>query len=71
MRDRVFKNWTFTRVVFLAIGLWIITQSVLSDEWVGVAFGGYFASMGIFAFGCAAGNCASGQCLRDPEQTRE
>jgi hypothetical protein len=31
----------------------------MSQQWFGVVFGGYFASMGLFAFGCAAGNCAT------------
>jgi hypothetical protein len=31
----------------------------MSQQWFGVVFGGYFASMGLFAFGCAAGNCAA------------
>jgi hypothetical protein len=26
-------------------------------EWAGLLLGGYFASMGIFSFGCAAGCC--------------
>ena len=26
-------------------------------QWVGALLGAYFASMGLFAFGCAAGNC--------------
>ncbi|MGE3823060.1 MAG: hypothetical protein AB7G44_02460 [Bacteroidia bacterium] len=30
----------------------------MDKQWFGVFFGGYFASMGIFSFGCAAGNCA-------------
>jgi len=32
------------------------------NETFRVLFGGYFASMGIFAFGCAAGNCYAGRC---------
>jgi len=27
---------------------------------MGVVFGGYFASMGLFAFGCASGSCFGG-----------
>jgi hypothetical protein len=40
------------------MGIAVIVQSVMSKQWFGVAFGGYFTSMGLFAFGCAAGNCA-------------
>lgn len=50
------------------MGITFIIQSVLSQQWFGVAFGGYFASMGLFAFGCAAGNCYGGNCVTEPEQ---
>ena len=43
-----------------------VYQSALTQEWVGVVFGGYFAAMGVFAFGCAAGNCYGGKCAVDP-----
>jgi hypothetical protein len=59
MKERILKNWTFTRALYLLIGTAVIVQSVMSKQWFGVAFGGYFASMGLFAFGCAAGNCAT------------
>lgn len=68
MKDRILTNWTFKRVLYLAMGITFIIQSVLSQQWFGVAFGGYFASMGLFAFGCAAGNCYGGYCVTEPEQ---
>lgn len=34
----------------------------MSRQWFGVAFGSYFAAMGLFAFGCASGNCFGGNC---------
>ncbi len=58
MIQRIFTNWTFTRALYLIIGTIIVTQSVVSHQWFGVAFGTYFAAMGLFSFGCAAGNCA-------------
>ncbi len=60
MKVRILTNWTFTRALYLLIGIAVIVQSVMSQQWFGVAFGAYFASMGLFAFGCAAGNCATG-----------
>lgn len=68
MKDRILTNWTFTRALYLIIGIAVIVQSVMSQQWFGVAFGSYFASMGLFAFGCAAGNCYSGNCVREPQQ---
>ena len=60
MKERILTNWTFTRALYIIMGITVIIQSVLSHQWFGVAFGGYFASMGLFAFGCAAGNCYGG-----------
>ena len=68
MKERILTNWTFTRVLYLIIGIALIIQSVMSQQWFGVALGGYFASMGLFAFGCAAGNCFAGSCEVEPKQ---
>ena len=68
MKERILNNWTFMRALYLIIGTAIIVQSIMSQEWFGVAFGGYFASMGLFAFGCAAGNCFGGNCSIEQEQ---
>jgi len=57
MKQRLFKNWTFLRLFYLLVGGFVVVQSVISAEWFAVAFGLYFASMGLFNFGCAAGNC--------------
>jgi hypothetical protein len=66
MKERILNNWTFMRALYLLMGIAVIVQSVMSQQWFGVAFGGYFASMGLFAFGCAAGNCDSGNCVTKP-----
>ena len=71
MKERILTNWTLIRGFYLVVGLYIVTQSVLSQEWFGVVFGGYFASMGLFAFGCASGNCAGGSCAPNPTQKAE
>ena len=60
MKQRLFSNWTFVRVFYLLMGTWVLVQSVLAGQWLGVALGTYFAAMGLFAFGCAAGNCSVG-----------
>jgi hypothetical protein len=60
MKERILTGWTFTRALYGIMGVTIIFQSWIHHEWLGVLFGGYFASMGIFAFGCAAGNCIGG-----------
>ena len=68
MKERILTNWTFSRALYLIIGIAVIIQSIMSKQWFGVAFGGYFASMGLFAFGCAAGNCFGSSCATEPKQ---
>jgi hypothetical protein len=65
MKQRILTNWTFARALFLVVGITVIVQSVLSQQWFGAIFGGYFAAMGLFAFGCASGNCFGGNCDTD------
>lgn len=60
MKKRILSNWTFIRLLYFSVGIALIVQSILNHQWVGVAFGSYLASMGLFAFGCASGNCFVG-----------
>ncbi|MDI9338490.1 MAG: hypothetical protein QM539_08705 [Alphaproteobacteria bacterium] len=68
MKKRMLTNWNFMRVLYLVMGTIIIVQSIINREWLGIVLGGYLASMGLFAFGCASGNCFGGQCSIEPKQ---
>ncbi len=68
MKERILKNWTLTRVLFLVMGSIIITQSVMDGQWFGILFGCYFVAMGLFSFGCASGNCYGGNCSVENKQ---
>ncbi len=57
MRERLLTRWTFQRLLFLVIGGFILIQSIIDRQWFGMIFGIYFASIGLFALGCAAGKC--------------
>jgi hypothetical protein len=57
MMNRILTGWNIPRVFYLVIGMIIFVQSIIQAEWVGIVFGGYFAAMGLFGFGCASGNC--------------
>lgn len=61
MRDRLLYGWTFQRGFYLLAGLVMGIVSIINQEWIGVAVGTYFASMGLFAFGCAGGHCYTGK----------
>jgi hypothetical protein len=62
MKQRILTNWTFARVLYLGMGSLIIIQSVVEQQWLGVAC---FSAMGLFAFGCADGNCYGSSCATD------
>lgn len=66
MKDRILKGWTFHRGLYLVLGGFMMIQSALNNQWIGVVPGLYFASMGIFAFGCASGKCGEGNCDYEP-----
>ncbi|MEP7197137.1 MAG: hypothetical protein ABI851_11515 [Saprospiraceae bacterium] len=68
MKDRILKNWTFSRAMYFIIGIAIVIQSVMVQQWLSLSIGTYFASMGLFAFGCAAGNCYRGNGPAEPQQ---
>ena len=68
MKNRILTNWTFVRVLYLLMGLFVISQSAMSHQWIGILPGAYFALMGLFAFGCASGNCFGGSCAVEPKQ---
>lgn len=62
MKNRIFTGWSFRRVLYLAMGIAIMIQGIHDKEWVWLLPGLYFAAMGLFAFGCASGNCFGGDC---------
>lgn len=62
MKKRILTGWTLIRILYVALGAIIITYSILNHEWFGILFGVYFASMGLFGYGCASGNCFAGTC---------
>ena len=60
MKERILTGWTLQRLVFLGVGAYLLISAAMSQQWVGAILGAYFASMGLFAFGCAAGGCGTG-----------
>lgn len=71
MKERILKNWTLTRALFLVLGTIILVQAILDQQWFGILFGSYFAAMGLFSIGCAGGNCYGGSCAVDPKKASE
>ena len=68
MKERILTQWTIPRILFLIMGIMVIVQSAMCHQWFGILFGGYFASMGLFAFGCASGGCFGRSCATKPQE---
>ena len=66
MLERIKTGWNFQRIFFFAIGTLVVVQSLMSKHYLEASLGLYFAAMGLFGFGCAAGNCSAG-----PEQSKD
>ncbi len=62
IKERLLKGWTAVRIIYLVIGLAVIFQAAAYDQWPGILLGAYLSLMGLFAFGCAGGNCFNGNC---------
>lgn len=71
MKSRLLYNWTWVRAAYLVIGVLVILQAASADQWWGLALGIYVAAMGLFSFGCAAGNCAGSNCALEPDRDQE
>lgn len=71
MKERIMRGWTFQRWAYFILGLIMMISSILDQFWVGILFGAYFASMGLFAFGCASGSCSPTTNLPDSRALRE
>lgn len=65
MIERIMTGWTFQRAFYLIAGGGMVIMSAVDHQWAGALIGGYFAAMGLFAFGCASGNCFGGACKTD------
>ena len=47
------------------MGIGLVYYSISERQWLGTIIGIYFMAMGIFAVGCASGNCYGGDCEVD------
>jgi len=62
MKERLLHNWTITRVFYVLIGSYTAISAFIEKEWIFGILGLLFASMGLFALGCAGKNCFSKSC---------
>ncbi len=58
MKERILSGWSVRRIVYLIGGLAMTAFAYTDKQWAVGVFGLYFIAMGVFALGCASGNCA-------------
>ncbi len=59
MFQKIVYNWTFIRFIRLILGVFIIIQSVQTQQYLMIIPGVIFAAMAIFSVGCCGNNgCA-------------
>jgi hypothetical protein len=58
MKNRIFNNWSFPRIIRLIIGIIIIIDAIYSKDVLIGVLGLFFTSMAVFSLGC----CAVGGC---------
>lgn len=52
------SNWNFMRVLRLALGIYIIVQGFVDNQWLFVVLGGLFSLMPLLNIGC----CGASGC---------
>lgn len=67
MWNRIKTRWTWARGAYLIVGAWMILQSALEGQWIGIMLGSLLAVMGLFGLGCAAGTCFNDSCNAKPD----
>ena len=58
MKQTIFYNWNFMRVLRLVLGIFIIVQAVMAKDWRIGLLGIFFTAMPLFNIGC----CGAGGC---------
>ena len=55
---RISLPWSLMRILNLVLGIIMVGMAIHDKLWIGVLIGAYFVASGLFAWGCAGGNCA-------------
>ncbi len=61
MISRILYGWNIQRILFLVAGSFVLVQSIIAADWLGISMGGYFSVMGVLGLGCASGQCTTPQ----------
>lgn len=57
MKDILFRNWNFVRILRLIMGVAIIVMGIQQQQTMMAVLGGLFSLLAIFNAGCTAQGC--------------
>ncbi|MBS1526349.1 MAG: hypothetical protein JST19_11910 [Bacteroidetes bacterium] len=65
IRQRIFSNWHFARILRLAMSIWITVLSIQSRDVLIGLFGAFFLYTAVAGIGC----CGVNSCYTTPPKT--
>jgi len=67
----LFKNWNFMRILRLVMGIFIITQGILSNEWSFLLMGSLLSLLAAFNIGCCGTTACSMPTPKHKDLTKD
>jgi hypothetical protein len=65
------KNWDLMRILRLALGIFIIVQGIVLNDWMNIALGSIFSAMPLFNIGCCGTSACSTTPKKDTSNTKD
>lgn len=57
MKNLLFTNWHFMRIIRLVFGIFLIFQAVETHQWLFLIFAAFFLFQALFNQGCSPNGC--------------
>lgn len=71
MKKRILSGWNFMRVIRLALGIFIVVQGIVTNEWTYVILGGLFALMPLLNIGCCGASGCNVPVAKSPKPSTD
>ncbi len=65
------QGWNFMRLFRLTIGIFILAQGIIDQDWLLTGLGGFFSLTTILNIGCCAGGACYTPIQENSEPTKE
>lgn len=65
------KNWNIIRFLRLVVGIFVVVQGIIAQEWMFVFLGGLFALMPLVNVGCGTSGCQTPTLRNTKKEQKE